>query len=123
MGLEVLVELLRRVLAAPIRIKYRLTLTLAGRAVARSHIDGIADQAGAHMVGHRIPDRFLGAAVQDRGQIGEPLPGSDVGDIVNPLHSRLIGGEVPVDQVRAGFQVGDGDRGTDFRPGLDGFQA
>mgnify|MGYP001694065215 CR=1 FL=1 len=46
MGLEVLGECLGDVLADSIRMKYCLAVT--GRAVAHRHIDGVADQGGAH---------------------------------------------------------------------------
>jgi hypothetical protein len=72
-------ESLGDVLAAPVRMEDRPSFPK--RAVADRHVDRLADQAGVHVVGHRIAGHLLGAAVQDCGQTGEPLPGSDVGDM------------------------------------------
>ena len=38
-------------------------------------------QGCAHMVGHRIPDRLLRVAIQNRCQIDESLPGANIGNI------------------------------------------
>ena len=75
------------------------------------------------MVGHRIPDCFLGAAVQDCGQVDESLPGANISNVAQPFHPGSGGGEVPLDQIRAQVQVGGGDRRADFRPRACGFQA
>lgn len=93
------------------------------RAPAGRHIDRLAYQVGAHVVRHRITDHFLGAAAGDGRQIDESLPGSDTGDIAHPLHSRLAGGEVPLDQVGARAQVRGRDSGADLSAGLCGHQA
>ena len=37
------------------------------------------DKLGAHMIGDGPVDDFLRVAVDDRGQVDEPLPGMDVG--------------------------------------------
>ena len=121
MSLEVLREGFGSALAAPIRMKHRLILTW--RTFICCHIDRLAGRGCAHLVGHRIPNHFLGAAIQNRGQVDESLPGTNVSNVTHPFHPRLIGREIPLVQVRARLQVRGGDCDADFLPSPGGFQA
>ena len=60
-------------------------------AVAGSHGQGVGDQLGGHMVGHRPADDFLGEAVQYCGQVHPPFPGRDVGDVADEFVPALGG--------------------------------
>jgi hypothetical protein len=46
--------------------------------VSGGHVQGIGDQVGAHMVGHRIADDLPIEAVDHGGQIQPAGPGADV---------------------------------------------
>jgi tRNA G37 N-methylase TrmD len=50
--------------------RFRLQLV-----IVCGHAEGVDDQLGAHVVGDRVSNAFFGAAVDDRGQVGEALPG------------------------------------------------
>ena len=65
-----------RVLTSPVRVKDRHTLL--DRAPACCHVNGLAHQGRAHVVGHRITHHLLGAAVQNGRQIDESGPRPDV---------------------------------------------
>lgn len=75
-------ELPESVLGPPVGVKYRLTLD--GRAVAHSHIDGLADKVGAHMVDRCVSHDFLCGTVQNSGQVDDPCSGVDI--VVVPIH-------------------------------------
>lgn len=69
------------------------------------HGQGIGDEFGAHVIGHRIAQPAARAQIEHRGQIQPPLTGRDVGDVANPGDIRLAGIEPPADQVRQGRGV------------------
>ena len=51
--------------------------------VAGGHGDRVADQVGAHVLGHRPADHGLGLAVDDCGQVDPTGPGADVGYVAD----------------------------------------
>jgi hypothetical protein len=70
------------------------------------------------------PTTFLPIAVDDGGQVDEPLPGVDVGDVADELRPGPVHGEVPFDQVRHVVRgVGIGLGGDPERARLAGDQA
>ena len=71
-GLQVVQELLRRVLAAPPLSTGHLLTAMS----MASHTSEVRT-----WLGHRIPHDFLGAAVQNSRKINEPGPRADVGDV------------------------------------------
>ena len=91
-------------LRAAVAVEYRFRRQ---RVVARGHAERVDDELGAHVVGDRVSNAFFGAAVDDGGQVGEALPGRQVGDVPDELGARRVGGEV------AAHQVGDGLAGLD----------
>ena len=52
-------------------------------AVGACHVQGVDDQAGAHMIGQLPADDHAGGQVDDRGQIQPALTRFQVGDIRN----------------------------------------
>ena len=63
-------------------------------------VEGVTDQGGTHMAGHRHPQDAPRGEVFDEGEIEEPFPRVDVGDVSTPGHIRSLGTEVPPDPVR-----------------------
>jgi hypothetical protein len=45
--------------------------------VTGGHAQRVDDQLSAHVIDERVPDAFLRAAVNDRGQVSEALPGRE----------------------------------------------
>jgi hypothetical protein len=43
----------------------------------RGVLEGVGDEFSAHVIGDRPADELLGVAVDDGGQVDEPLPGVD----------------------------------------------
>jgi hypothetical protein len=54
----------------------------------------------AHVIGDRVPDAFLRAAVDDRGQVGKALPGRQIRNIANELGARCSRSELAPEKVR-----------------------
>lgn len=52
-----------------------------------------------HVIGDGPPYDLLREAVDDGGQVDEPLPRVDGGDISDELHPGTVGGEVAFDEV------------------------
>lgn len=73
---------------------------MAGQAASDGEVDGVADEVGAHMVGHRVPDDLAGVQIDHRGQVEPTLPGGQVGDVATSRRPRGRGGEIAADQVR-----------------------
>ena len=85
------------VLRPAIGVKDRV---VAGQAASDGEVEGVADQVGTHVVGHRVPDDLAVVQVDDRGQVEPPLPRGQVRDVPDQSSARCRGGEVPADQVR-----------------------
>src|SRR5829696_10489013 len=67
--------------------------------VSGGHLQCIHDEAGAHMLGHRVADDLPVEAVDDGGQIQPALPGVNVGDVADQLGPGRAGGKVPAHQI------------------------
>jgi hypothetical protein len=65
-------------------------------------VEGVADQVGAHVVGHRVPDHLAGLQVDHRGQTEPALACGHVGDVADQPFAGSLGGEVAADQIRYG---------------------
>jgi hypothetical protein len=69
-------------------------------ALSQSHVQGLQDQLGAQMRGHRPAHHPTAPGVHHHGQVQEARPGRDVGDVGHPEPIATLGREVPVHQVR-----------------------
>jgi len=76
-------ELLRRLLRAAVGVEDRDARPV-GRRGGRLP-QGLFDQVGQHVAGHRIPDNLRRETVQDGRQTDPAPPGLDVGDVPAPL--------------------------------------
>ena len=65
------------------------------------HLQGVTDEARAHVVGNGEADDPATGEVDDRGEVAPALPGADVGDIPDPdaIESMGRGLEAALDQV------------------------
>jgi hypothetical protein len=59
--------------------------------ITGGHAQRVDEQRSAHVIGDCVPDAFLRAAVNDRGQVSEALPGREIRDITNELGARCGG--------------------------------
>jgi hypothetical protein len=95
------VEVLRRpvesALAAVIGVVHQAR---RGVALADGHVQGVQDQFGAQMVGHRPAHDPAGEAVQHHRQVQPALVGALLGDVGHPQPVRPWRREVPLHQVR-----------------------
>src|SRR5687768_14606067 len=85
------------ILTAAVAVKDRAGLHTTA---ADRHRYGVTNQTGPHMIGHGPADDLAAAAIDHRGQIQPAGPGADVGDVADQLPPRLVGGEVPADEIR-----------------------
>ncbi len=82
-------ELVRGVLGAPIGVEHDPDdVTAAG---PDRFAEGVTDQGGTHMGRHRHPQDAPRREVFDEGEIEEPFPRVDVGDVATPGHIELFG--------------------------------
>src|SRR4051794_31892056 len=63
------------------------------------HGQGGDGEFGTHMLAHRPTDDFSGEQIEDHGQVEPALAGRDIGDIRQPDLIRLLGHEIPIEQV------------------------
>ena len=96
--------------------------TLLDRASPDRHVNGLAHQGRAHVVGHRIAHNLLSTAVQNSRKIDKPSPRPDVGDIPAQLLAGLVSCEVSPEQVGPLIQVLSRHGGSDLCPWLRGLQ-
>src|ERR1035441_9942581 len=68
--------------------------------IAGGHLDRIDDERRLVVVIHRPADNFPGRAVDHGCEIDPAFPGRNVSNIADHLLTRLLGGEVTVDEVR-----------------------
>src|SRR5712691_3177348 len=83
-------------------------------APAERHLQGLADQVGPHLVGHRPTHHAPRGQVDHSRQVHPTLPGPHVRDVARPagVQGQLLGLEPPPDQVhRRGVRIGVGDGG------------
>ena len=80
-GAAVLIEFLARVLRSAVGMEYH-----AGRRVTPTtgHLEGIDDQAGAHVIGDRPTNDGTRVQVDHRRQVRPTGPRPDVGDVTAP---------------------------------------
>jgi len=83
-------------------------------AAVHRHRDGVDDQVGLAVAGHRPADDQPAENVCDTGQVEPALDGGHVGDVGDPQLVRAGRGELAVDQVRGrlglGVLLGDRER-------------
>jgi hypothetical protein len=72
-----------------------------GTPVPDGHVEGVEDELGAEVVGHRPADHPTRVDIQDDGQIQPARPGRDVGDVSRPDTVGCGRSELAVDQVRS----------------------
>ncbi len=61
-------------------------------AVAHRHVNRLTHQVGAHMIRQSPPHDLFRTTIQHGGQVHEPHPSRNIGNIPNPLHARSIRG-------------------------------
>ncbi len=64
------------------------------------HVQGVGDQTGAHVVINGETDHGSRVEVDHSGHVGPALPRANVGDVAAPFLVRLLGAELPANQVR-----------------------
>ena len=70
-----------------------------GASLRQGHVQSIKHELGFQSVAHRPADDPATVGIQHDGQVQEPGPGWDIGDVGHPELVGLIGVEVPVDQI------------------------
>jgi hypothetical protein len=65
------------------------------------HVQRVDHEAGAHVLGQLPADDHAGGQIDHGGQIQPSLAGLEVGDVADQARTRLLGGEVAPDQIRA----------------------
>src|SRR3954451_24841301 len=103
------VEFGGRVLGAAVGMEDHSGRWIPGR---DGHVQGVGDQAGAHVVGDRPAHHPAAVQIDHGGQIGPAVPRLDVGDVAAPLPVRRLGAELPPDQVRCADRPAPGDGGA-----------
>src|SRR4029450_11579208 len=71
-----------------------------GVALGDGHVQGVQDQLGAEMVGHRPADDPAGERVEDDGEVEPALTGALLGDVSDPQAGGSWGTELGRDQIR-----------------------
>src|SRR5674476_429145 len=83
------VELSRGVLRSTVGVKDNPRTRVPGR---DGHVQGLGDQVRAHVVGDGVADHLPGVQVNDRRQIGPPLPSLDIRNVPAPPPVGAPGG-------------------------------
>src|SRR3954451_13552258 len=81
-------------------------------ALGERHLQRIADELGAHVIGHAPAHDPAAVEVLDADEVEPALPGSEVGDVGDPDPVGRLGGEGAIDEVLADPNAGDADRGA-----------
>ena len=71
-----------------------------GPTLPERHVEGIEHELCAQVVGHGPADHAAAEGIQHDGEVQEPGPGGDVGDVRDPEPIGCVGGEVALDQIR-----------------------
>jgi hypothetical protein len=71
-----------------------------GVALGDGHVQGVQDQLGAEVVGHRPADDPAGERVQDHGEVQPALTGALLGDVSDPQAVGSWWTELARDQIR-----------------------
>ncbi|MBP2334727.1 hypothetical protein JOF41_000905 [Saccharothrix coeruleofusca] len=61
---------------------------IADQAASDGEVEGVSDQLGAHVVGHRVPDDLAVVQVDHRDRVEPPLRRGQVGDVPDQPPSR-----------------------------------
>ena len=90
-------------------------------------LERVLDELGTHVIGDGPTDDFLRKAVNDGGEVDEPLPSVDVGTVPDELLAGAVGGGVTLDEVghvRSRFCVSfGGDAEGPWLAGHEGLMA
>src|SRR6185369_14517871 len=89
-------ELSGGVLDTAVGVKHRVGVD---EAAGGGEVDGLADQVGAHVLGHGVADDFAGVQVDDGGQVEPAFEGGQTRDVPDQAGAGRGGGEVPADQI------------------------
>lgn len=69
-------------------------------ALGEGHPQGVEHQVGAHVGGQLPADDPAAEGVEDEGEVGDALPGAQVGEVADPEPVGLGGAEVALDPGR-----------------------
>jgi hypothetical protein len=69
------------------------------------HPQRVRDQARAHMTIHRPADDFPGIAVDNRREIGPPVPEVNIGDVGKPELVRTLGHDITSHEVNQAVTI------------------
>ena len=89
-----------RVLAAPVGVGDDAGDGAVATSGGDRHLQGVEDELGAHVVGHRVAQQPPRPEVEDRRQVQPALPGRDVGDVLAPGDIGRPGREPPARRGR-----------------------
>ena len=70
-----------------------------GATLPERHVEGVEHELRAQVVSHGPADHAAAEGIQHDGEVQEPRPGGDVGDVRNPEPIGCVGGEVALNQV------------------------
>ena len=70
-----------------------------GAPLRQCHVQGIEHELGFKIMAHGPADDAPREGIQHNGQVQEPGPGRDIGDVGHPEPVWRIGVEIPVDQI------------------------
>src|SRR5664280_43362 len=85
------------VLGTVVGVRHELAVVLGTG--GERHLEGVADEALAHVSGELPADDAPGVDVHDHGQVSPALPGADVGEVSEPQFVGAGSGEVAVHEV------------------------
>ena len=74
-----------------------------GAPLRQCHVQGIEHELGFKIMAHGPADDAPREGIQHNGQVQEPGPGRDIGDVGHPEPVWRIGVEVPIDQIASGL--------------------
>ncbi|STD61501.1 Protein of uncharacterised function (DUF2699) [Corynebacterium striatum] len=95
-----------------------------GAAVDARHLEGVADEAGAHMPGDLPVDHHACGQIDHGGEVEPSFTGAQVGDVTDQRcpGGVVLGGEVACDEAVEDLRFHVGDRGATVAARLDGCQ-
>ena len=81
-----------------------------GPAIAQRHVEGAQHELGPQVRGHRPPDHAPAERIQRDGEVEEPGPGRNVGDVGHPQAVGGLDREVPIHEG-ARRRIGNNETG------------
>lgn len=78
-------------------------LALWWPAPPEGHLDGVDDELGTDVVGHRPAHNSAAEGVEDHGQVDLAVPGGVFGDVHHPQAVRFGGIELAADEIVGGL--------------------